>query len=134
MTNDDMAPIAPVPELPPVTREPPAVALTASSTRAQSFAVVRFRQGYRVQDVDRLMNEAATTLAAWEAAGADAATTPGAVTAAGSAVPAGVSLQSRQVSDVLFPTTMFRPGYDQEEVDEFLDEVARTLRTWENWA
>lgn len=37
-----------------------------------------------------------------------------------------------EVDNKKFNTTKFRPGYDQDEVDDFLDKVARTLRYLEH--
>lgn len=37
-------------------------------------------------------------------------------------------LSAEDVLNKTFPETKFRPGYDQDEVDDFLDEVVNTLR------
>jgi len=40
-------------------------------------------------------------------------------------------LSSRDVLNRHFTTTSFRRGYDEREVDEFLDQVVETLRYYE---
>lgn len=40
-------------------------------------------------------------------------------------------LTSRDVTNWLFSTTSMRRGYDEREVDEFLDRVVETLRYYE---
>ena len=41
-------------------------------------------------------------------------------------------LSAEDVTNQKFKATRFREGYDQDEVDEFLEEVTGTLRTWES--
>jgi len=41
-------------------------------------------------------------------------------------------LSAEDVTSQKFKATRFREGYDQDEVDEFLEEVTGTLRTWES--
>ncbi len=40
-------------------------------------------------------------------------------------------LTSREVLNTAFTSTQFQSGYDEREVDDFLDEVVRTLRYYE---
>jgi DivIVA domain-containing protein len=40
-------------------------------------------------------------------------------------------LTSREVLNTAFTPTQFHSGYDEREVDDFLDEVVRTLRYYE---
>ena len=40
-------------------------------------------------------------------------------------------LSSKDVTNQAFTPTQFRPGYDEREVDEFLDQVVETLRYYE---
>jgi DivIVA domain-containing protein len=40
-------------------------------------------------------------------------------------------LTADEIRDKMFPTTRLRPGYDEKEVDAFLNEAEARLRSWE---
>jgi DivIVA domain-containing protein len=40
-------------------------------------------------------------------------------------------LTADEIRDKKFATTRLRPGYDEKEVDAFLDEAEARLRSWE---
>jgi DivIVA domain-containing protein len=42
-------------------------------------------------------------------------------------------LTAAEVLNAKFAATKFREGYDQDEVDDFLDRVVRTLQAREGW-
>lgn len=128
--------------------------LTSQEVRATRLPCGRFRQGYLKEEVDALMAQIADTLQALEASAAagdpSTAPAPGAgSTAASYPTPdrgwsrrpvaqlsspyPGVALMTAE--DVLnqrFQVTFLKgEGYEQDEVDEFLDEVRTALQAYE---
>jgi DivIVA domain-containing protein len=79
--------------------------------RAVAFPVTKWRPGYAPRDVDRLIGELAGLLQG-----------PG----SGEAVPLGVRGIVDSIRSSRFGTT-HRGGYDEEEVDRFLDRIVDNL-------
>ena len=92
--------------------------LTSRDVTSKIFTSTRFRNGYEPDQVDAFMREAAAALLAWET---------------GTVVGAPQKMLTAQdVMDAKFQaSSKFGEGYEQDEVDEFLDDVAGTLRAWE---
>ena len=93
-------------------------ALTADETARRTFRVVKLRGGYERQAVDAFMTRIVVTLRAHEA---------GTWRRGG---PDGL-LTSADVLNIKFQATAFRSGYEQDEIDEFLDDVAQALAAYE---
>ena len=93
-------------------------ALTADETARRTFRVVKLRSGYDRQAVDAFMTRIVATLRAHEA---------GTWRRGG---PEGL-LTSADVINIKFQATALRSGYEQDEVDEFLDDVAQALAAYE---
>ena len=93
-------------------------ALTADETARRTFRVVKLRGGYDRQAVDAFMTRIVATLRAHEA---------GTWRRGG---PDGL-LTSADVLNIKFQATAFRSGYEQDEIDEFLDDVAQALSAYE---
>ena len=93
-------------------------ALTADETARRTFRVVKLRGGYDRQAVDAFMTRIVATLRAHEA---------GTWRRGG---PDGL-LTSADVLNIKFQATAFRSGYEQDEIDEFLDDVAQVLAAYE---
>ena len=93
-------------------------ALTADEIARRTFRVVKLRGGYDCQAVDAFMTRIVATLRAHEA---------GTWRRGG---PDGL-LTSADVLNIKFQATAFRSGYEQDEIDEFLDDVAQALAAYE---
>ena len=110
--------------------------LTSRDVTGKTFSSTRLHDSYEPDEVDALMQEAATTLLAWETGTAVGAPQPAAPRSDGdeprpAAVPQEM-LTAQNVMDAKFqPGSKFGEGYEQDEVDELLDDVAQTLRAWE---
>ena len=96
--------------------------LTSRDVTSRAFTPTRFRDGYEQGEVDAFMREAAATLQAWE--------TGTATSTAGAAATPAELLTFYDVMDAKFLGTKFE-GYEQSEVDAFLDRVITTLQAWE---
>ena len=93
-------------------------ALTADETARRTFRVVKLRGGYDRQAVDAFMTRIVATLrdheaGTWRRGGPDGL------------------LTSADVLNIKFQATAFRSGYEQDEIDEFLDDVAQALSSYE---
>ena len=109
--------------------------LTSRDVTSKKFVSTRFREGYEQGQVDAFMQKVAETLRAWETGAAVGAPQPdddGGAPGHG-ARPAG-ALTSEDVLNKKLQVTRFREGYEQDEVDELLDDVVQTLRAWETGA
>ena len=96
----------------------PAELLTFHDVMDAKFVATKF-EGYEQSEVDAFLDRVITTLQAWDL---------------DSAQPAGTSqaaLTSHDVLNTKFSIAKFFGGYEQDEIDEFLDEVTETLRAWE---
>lgn len=87
--------------------EPP----SPSDVRAVTFPLTRWRTGYAQRDVDRLVGELAQLV---RRPGSDAD------------VPLAARKLADRIANSRFATTR-RGGYDEEEVDEFLDRIIHNL-------
>ena len=112
--------------------------LTSRDVTSKKFVSTRFREGYEQGQVDAFMQKVAETLRAWETGAAAGAPQPDDGGAPGhDARPAGApagALTSEDVLNKKLQVTRFREGYEQDEVDELLDDVVQTLRAWETGA
>jgi len=93
--------------------------LTSRDVTSRTFTPTRFRHGYEQGGVDAFMQEAAATLQAWETDSVPSASDP------------QTALTSQDVLNKKFSATRFSEGYEQSEVDAFLDEIMRALRNYE---
>ena len=93
--------------------------LTADHVEQMHLPTTTSREGYEKSSVDAYLEEIVATLRAWE-------------TEADGAAPDYV-LHSGDVTGAAFPTTpaTHDEGYEEERVDEFLDDVVSTLVHYE---
>lgn len=91
-------------------------------------------RGYRRDEVDRLRAGAQAMLEEWESGRAsadpDLRETLDAQTMT-IPLPQAIPITGDELLEVVFTTTQFREGYDQREVDDFLDVAVETLRHYE---
>ena len=92
--------------------------LTADHVEQMHLPTTTRREGYEKSSVDAYLEEIVATLRAHEA---------GAWRRGG---PDGL-LTSADVLNIKFQATAFRSGYEQDEIDEFLDDVAQALAAYE---
>ncbi len=88
--------------------------LTAKDVERVRFGAATLRRGYDQREVDDLLERVAATLRAVEEGRSP------------DAVPGG-ALSGDDLDHAVFTST-FRGGYDEREVDTFLDRVSATLR------
>ena len=88
--------------------------MRAQDVAEKRFQPTKFRRGYSQDDVDDLLDRVQATLAAAER---------GDRTVAGDRM-----VTPEDVVAVRFHATKWQEGYDQDEVDDFLDEVVVALR------
>ena len=100
--------------------------LTSDDVLNVKFDSTRLREGYVQDEVDELLDEVTTTLRGLEER---LGMGPGATT--GSHQEAEILLTSQDVRNIRFKTSKFREGYEQPDVDAFLDTVAATMETME---
>jgi DivIVA domain-containing protein len=108
------------PAVPPATSEPaqlPPGVVTAQDARSRTFTRTKWREGYDPDDVDAYLALVAQAL---EQRSAD-------VGAGRRGQPSG--LRPEDVVNKRFAATKFREGYDQDEVDDYLDQVVNSLRS-----
>ena len=93
--------------------------LTADHVEQMHLPTTTSREGYEKSSVDAYLEEIVATLRAWE-------------TEADGAAPDYV-LHSGDVTGAAFPTipAAHDEGYEEERVDEFLDDVAQALAAYE---
>ena len=84
--------------------------MSPEELRSRTFTIRKLVPGYDVEEVHALLRRAASTLDEL---------------AAGR--PSPELLTGEQVTASRFQDTKFRPGYDQDEVDDFLDGLVRAL-------
>ena len=100
--------------------------LTSDDVLNVKFDSTRLREGYVQDEVDELLDEVTTTLRGLEER---LGMGPGAT--AGSHQEAEILLTSQDVRNIRFKTSKFREGYEQPDVDAFLDTVIATMETME---
>jgi DivIVA domain-containing protein len=88
--------------------------LTSSDVAAVTFATVRWREGYDIDQVTALLAAAGRTLAGYE-----------------TRRPPTDPVSSEQITGSRFDPTKFREGWDQDEVDDYLELLAAALREHE---
>lgn len=88
--------------------------MRAQDVAEKRFQPTKFRRGYSQDDVDDLLDRVQSTLTAAERGGRP--------------VPGDRTITPEEVAAVRFRATKWQEGYDQDEVDDFLDEVVVALR------
>jgi DivIVA domain-containing protein len=94
--------------------------LTAGEIRAKAFRVLRYRTGYEIRDVDQFLDEAARELERIHR-----------VIRAGErgqrqrTEECALRLTPETITAVMFNGTRMRSGYDEEDVDDYLDVILR---------
>jgi len=83
-----------------------------------TFASTKFREGYDKADVDAFLATVRATLESYERVRGQLS------------VPVH-RISSQDVVNVRFQPTKFRAGYDQDQVDDFLDRISATLQQHE---
>lgn len=84
--------------------------LGADDVRNVRFSSTKFREGYKLDEVDAFLDRVETQL---RTGGRDRSSAP---------------LTAETVIGQRFTATRFRAGYDQDEVDDFLDRIVTELR------
>ena len=112
--------------------------LTTDEASHARFISTRFGKGYSTDEVDAFIQEIIAALRAWETgtvvgAPPSADGEPAGYGGQTTGAPYGV-LTSRDVTSKKFVSTRFREGYEQGQVDAFMQKVAETLRAWETGA
>lgn len=87
--------------------------LTSQQVAAVDFPVVRWREGYEIDDVRALLDRIRAALEGYEGRGTIS------------------DLTARDVERTRFQATKFRAGWDRDVVDAFLDEAIATLTAYE---
>ena len=100
--------------------------LTSNDVDNVRFTATQFREGYEQHQVDSFLEKIASTLRVLQAG---TNSTGYASNIAGVKVLTADDVQSKK-----FQGTRFREGYEQNEVDSFLDHVVETLRYLEGGA
>ena len=100
--------------------------LTSDDVLNVKFDSTRLREGYVQDEVDEFLDEVTTTLRGLEER---LGMGPGATT--GSHQEAEILLTSQDVRNIRFKTSKFREGYEQPDVDAFLDTVVATMEAME---
>ena len=100
--------------------------LTSNDVDNVRFTATQFREGYEQHQVDSFLEKIASTLRVLQA---------GTNSTGYASNIAGVKvLTVDDVQNVKFAATRLREGYEQDEVDSFLDHVVETLRYLEGGA
>ena len=100
--------------------------LTSNDVDNVRFTATQFREGYEQHEVDSFLEKIASTLRVLQA-GTNS-------TGYASDIAGGKVLTADDVQSMKFQGTRFREGYEQDEVDSFLDHVVETLRYLEGGA
>ena len=100
--------------------------LTSDDVLNVKFDSTRLREGYVQDEDDEFLDEVTTTLRGLEERLGMA---PGAT---GSHQEAEILLTSQDVRNIRFKTSKFREGYEQPDVDAFLDTVVATMEAMEH--
>ncbi|WP_454935769.1 DivIVA domain-containing protein [Actinomyces oris] len=100
--------------------------LTSNDVDNVRFTATQFREGYEQHEVDSFLEKIASTLRVLQA-GTNS-------TGYASNIAGGKVLTADDVQSMKFQGTRFREGYEQDEVDSFLDHVVETLRYLEGGA
>ncbi|MGN0109698.1 MAG: DivIVA domain-containing protein [Bifidobacterium sp.] len=89
--------------------------LTAEKVRNQVFKLTFFNEGYRIDDVDSLLDRI-ESLAAWE-----------------THHPENVTVTSDMLVPSQLPVARFRETYKKDSVDAFIEEAREALEFYENY-
>lgn len=90
--------------------------LTAEKVRNQVFKLTFFNEGYRIDDVDSLLDRIAESLAAWEAHH-----------------PENVTVTSDMLVPSQLPVARFRETYKKDGVGAFIEEAREALEFYETY-
>ncbi len=90
--------------------------LTAEKVRNQVFKLTFFNEGYRIDDVDSLLDKIAESLAAWE-----------------THRPESVTVTSDMLVPSQLPVARFRETYKKDGVDAFIEEAREALEFYETY-
>ena len=94
--------------------------LTSNDVDNVRFTATQFREGYSQREVDRFLEKVANSLKVLQERADSSGYTP---------ASAHVEvLTVDDVQNVKFAATRLREGYEQDEVDRFLDHVVETMR------
>ena len=94
--------------------------LTSNDVDNVRFTATQFREGYSQREVDRFLEKVANSLKVLQERAESSGYTP---------ASAHVEvLTVDDVQNVKFAATRLREGYEQDEVDRFLDHVVETMR------
>lgn len=96
--------------------------LTSEDIFSAQFPATKFRDGYDQNQIDDYLDEVVRVLSYYEALNAS----PEAEVDL-----AYITVRGRDVREVDFDYTRMRVGYDQDAVDDYLDQVAATLEAYE---
>lgn len=96
--------------------------LTSEDIFSAQFPATKFRDGYDQNQIDDYLDEVVRVLSYYEALNA----APEAEVDL-----AYITVRGRDVREVDFDYTRMRVGYDQDAVDDYLDQVAATLEAYE---
>ncbi|WP_194949149.1 DivIVA domain-containing protein [Actinomyces trachealis] len=93
--------------------------LTSTQVTESRFPATELVDGYDIYSVDTYLDQITNTLRAWEVGA--------------SSDNGQVILRAQDVNDVIFPVTTAEDeeGYSVDQIDDFLDEVVRTLQHYE---
>lgn len=108
--------------------------LQAKAMRELFLETTWLMRGYRRDEVDRLRAGAQAMLEDWESGRASADTDLRAHLDGETMtmpLPVAAPITGDELLEIVFTTTQFREGYDQREVDDFLDVAVETLRHYE---
>jgi DivIVA domain-containing protein len=89
-------------------------AATADEIRNERFSTTRFVTGYELNEVDAFLDDVVKTLEAYE-----------------TGTPLRTPLRSSEVAEHTFALVHLREGYKPAEVSTALENIAATLRRWE---
>ncbi|WP_159624957.1 DivIVA domain-containing protein [Actinomyces sp. zg296] len=105
--------------------------VTSRDVQLKSFKKTRLGPRYAVEDVEATMERAEQALRSWEARREPTLLASMSATSGG----VGILTADQLLNAVFDPLWMpLRAGYDQEDVDEYLDEVIDALKAWESEA
>ena len=95
--------------------------MTADRASRKILKRATWKEAYNLEEIHACVQEAVAALRAWEASAA-----------AGGPPPHGVQTSSDLLNKKFNPAKFRQEGYEQDEVDEFLDEIAEVLKAYES--
>ena len=98
-----------------------ATGMTADRASRKILKRATWKKAYNLEEIHACVQEAVAALRAWEASAA-----------AGGPPPHGVQTSSGLLNKKFNLAKFRQEGYEQDEVDEFLDEIAEVLKAYES--